>query len=359
MRDLQRRFICLGVSLFGMACPFLQGAGEPSAQWSSALDLPTELGHATGVYFPANGRFYAMGGRMSDSRGGDVTTPYEYNPETNAWAFKTAPFPDNQVSHMACGVLSADDKPYIYCVGGIAVGGSTNATRRVFRYDPVADKIQTVGIDPWNESAPDTLPGGFAVVGNKLYILGGFNIGNNVTDRIFEFSPERTIGTQWARKTAVLPVPLGFVPAATVGDRIYTAGGYLFSPCKFTETANSYVFDPAKDSIAPIANIPRATGETRAVTVEGEMWIVGGRRTAPEPAAEVNIYNPETGQWRLGSPLSQGQYGFAVASDDKNVFIAGGYKVPGAPLKTTRIHGGSSKSSQAPVIAPAVGSVTP
>ena len=35
-----------------------------------------------------------MGGRMSDTPGVDMITPYEYDPNTNTWAFKTAPFPD-------------------------------------------------------------------------------------------------------------------------------------------------------------------------------------------------------------------------------------------------------------------------
>src|SRR3954466_1314701 len=90
---------------------FLQGA--PTANWSGSPDLPTELVRATGVYFPANGRFYALGGRPSDAFGSEMTTPYEYNPKTNTWAFKTAPFPDNQVCNMACGVLNAGRTPYI------------------------------------------------------------------------------------------------------------------------------------------------------------------------------------------------------------------------------------------------------
>ncbi len=107
MRDFQLRFTrlrLLTVSLLLASCQFLPGA--PAASWSSSPDLPTDLVRATGVYFPANGRFYAMGGRMSDAFGSDMTTPYEYNPKTNTWTFKTAPFPDNQVCNMACGVLT-------------------------------------------------------------------------------------------------------------------------------------------------------------------------------------------------------------------------------------------------------------
>jgi len=279
-----------------------------------------------------------MGGRTSDAFGSEMTTPYEYNPKTNSWRFMTAPLPDNQVCNMACGVLGVGKTPYIYCVGGTTGGGATTATNRVFRYNPVTDIIETVGIQPWSESAPNTLPSGFAVVQNKLYILGGFTIGNEVTNRIFEFTPENSVGSQWTQKSATLPVALAYIPAAAMGNLIYTAGGSTFAPCNLTETTNSYVYDPVKDSISLIANIPRAAGETHAVSVGNEMWVLGGGRIAPNPSSEVNIYNPSTGEWRVGLPLSNGQRNFAVASDGARVFVAGGYDSSTTPTNKARTY---------------------
>ena len=200
-----------------------------------------------------------------------------------------------------------------------------------------------MGIEPWNESAPNTLPGGFAVVQNKLYILGGFTIGNEVTNRIFEFTPEHSPGSQWAQKSATLPVALGYIPATTIGSLIFTAGGSTFAPCNLTETNNSYVYDPVKDLIFPIASIPRATGETQAITVGHEMWVLSGGRVGPNPSPEVNIYNPVTGQWRVGLPLSAGQRNFAAASDGARVFVAGGYNTSIIPLKTAQVYGDTSR----------------
>jgi len=355
MRDSQLGFTRLGalsVSVLLASCQFLQGA--PAANWSSGSDLPTDLVRATGVYFPANGRFYAMGGRSSDTAGSDMPTPYEYHPNTNTWAFKSAPYPDNQVNNMACGVLSVGQTPYIYCVGGSAAG-TTAATTRVFRYNPVSDTMEITGIQPWNESAPDTLPGGFTVFQNKLYILGGLTLGTSATNRIFEFTPGNAVGSQWARKAATLPVALSFVPATTIGSLIFTAGGSTFTPCVLTETNNAYVYDPVRDSISLIANLPRTTAETQAVTVANEMWILGGGRTAPNPSAEANIYNPTTGQWRMGLALTAAERNFAAASDGTHVFLAGGYNSSITPLKTSQIYSDSSQISISPVINPDVG----
>jgi Kelch motif len=345
MKDSQFRFPlfkALSVLALLASSQLLQGA--PTANWSSSPpELPTELVRATGVYFPANGRFYVMGGRTSDAFGSEMTTPYEYNPKTNAWAFKTAPLPDNQVCNMACGVLNAGKIPYIYCVGGNTGGGAVTSTPRVFRYDPIADRVETLGIDPWNEKAPNTVPGGFAVVQNKLYILGGLTITSEATNRIFEFNPENAVGSQWTQKSATLPVGLAYIPATAIGSLIFTAGGSTFVPCNLTDTNHSFVYDPVKDVVSPIASIPRATGETHAVTVGHEMWVVGGGRTAPNPGPVVNIYDSLTGEWRTGPSLSAGQRNFAAASDGSHVLVAGGYSPTVAPTKTALILRDSSR----------------
>ena len=74
--------------------------------WSAGADLPSPGVRLAGVYFPANGKFYGMGGRSSDVAGSDFTHPFEYDPGTNTWTIKSATYPDNQVNNMACGVLN-------------------------------------------------------------------------------------------------------------------------------------------------------------------------------------------------------------------------------------------------------------
>jgi N-acetylneuraminic acid mutarotase len=138
-----------------------------------------------------------MGGRSSDNPGSEFTHPFEYDPGTNAWTQKSATYPDIQVNNIACGVLNESGTDFIYCVGGSDVASQTT-TGRVFRYDPVTDTLSTIG-DPWPPgAATTTLPGGFTVFNNKLYILGGFNIpGGNATNEIWEFDPTTNA---WRRK---------------------------------------------------------------------------------------------------------------------------------------------------------------
>ena len=145
-----------------------------------------------GVFFPANARFYGMGGRSSEMPGSDFVHPFEYDPFANTWTPRAATYPDNEVNNMACGILTDNGNPYIYCVGGSAAGNTT-ATDRVFRYDPVTDAITTVAA-PWPGDADGiTLPGGFTVFQNKLYILGGFQINTAMTDQIWKLTPGTNI----------------------------------------------------------------------------------------------------------------------------------------------------------------------
>ena len=115
-------------------------------------------------------------------------------------------------------VLNVTGGEYIYCVAGSAAGATT-ATDRVFRYNPITGSIITI-------TAPvgalgTILPGGFAVFNNKLYILGGFNINVGMVDTIWSYSDP----AGWVQKSAHLPTALGYIPTATVGTVITTAGG--------------------------------------------------------------------------------------------------------------------------------------
>ncbi len=306
-----------------------------SRDWLAGPDLPSPTIRGVGVFFPATGNFYVMGGRTSDSSGSDLTHPFVYFPQSNVWGLFGSTYPDNQVNNMACGVLTDAGTPYIYCVGGSAAGAVT-ATGRVFRFDPVANTLTTVAA-PWPGAGTTVLPGGFAVVQNKLYILGGFDINVAMTDTIWEFTP----GTNaWVQKSAHLPVPLGYIPTATVstpgGPRILTGGGSTGAVP--VDSTNSFSYNPIADSITTIASIPRATGETRGVNVDNQLWVLGGGRQSPNPSNEVDIYDPVTNTWSIGSPFTTARRNFPAATDGTRIWLAGGYANDNlTPLASTEI----------------------
>jgi len=325
LRLLTGLFLALaGVFQFGNPSAAFSGnysVEEGACGWSAGSDMPSVGVRAVGVYFPPNGKFYAVGGRASDSAGSDFTHPFEYDPASNTWTTKSATYLDNQVNNMSCGVLNDSGTDYIYCVGGSAAGATT-ATDRVFRYDPISDTISAVGASWPGDADQMTLPGGFSVFNNKLYILGGFQINLAMTDQIWEFTPP----SSWVQKNAVLPVQRGYVPATTIGSFIYTAGGSFWDGTTLQDTTDSFKYDPAADSITSIASIPRATAETRALNFNGEMYVMGGGRTAPNPSNEVDIYDPGSNSWSTGDPFVTARRNFPTDTDGTNrIWLAGGY----------------------------------
>jgi hypothetical protein len=161
-----------------------------------------------------------------------------------------------------------------------------------------------------------------------------------MTDKIYEFTP----GTnRWALKTATLPAPRGYVPTASYGELIYTAGGSLWDGTTLQDTTDSFVYDPVADSISTVASIPRATGETRAFLFgasphNSTISLMGGGRTPPKPSNEVDIYDPFTDTWTTGQPFVTARRNFATdTTHERWIYVAGGYDNTGVPVSSMEI----------------------
>jgi hypothetical protein len=309
--------------------------------WSPGGDLPFAGVRFAGAFYAANGKFYAMGGR--DASDVEFTNPFEYDPGTNTWTTKSATYPDAFTNNMACGVLTDSGTAYIYCVGGNNFATQTESGR-VFRYDPVADTITTVASN-WPPGDASTLPGGFTVFNNTLVILGGFDVANGVgTDQIWQFTPSPA---GWVQKSTVLPVPLGYIPTATIGSLIYTGGGADITGGALTDTTNSFVYDPVGNSINTITAIPRPTSNTRGLNLNGKMWVVGGQ--FPTPSNEVDIYDPVLNSWSLGPPMLTPRRNAAMDTDGtSHIWAAGGYDDTGVANITTEVLGQCGTPSPTP-----------
>jgi hypothetical protein len=300
------------------------GAGT----WNYGASFPYPVLRGAGLWYPATGRFYVLGGRQSDA-GGEVVNPHEYDPVTNTWITKTAAFADNRVANVVGAVLNAPGGGLrMYLIGGSAVGvpGMSDEVRL---YDPVADTITVLGSDPWPGSGGTILPGGAAVLNGKLYIFGGFDTAlTQMYDRIWEFDPNATAGSRWTLKSAVLPVPIGYIPVTAAGSYIYLAGGLAWGGTSFSDTNQTQRYDPVADTLTTLTPIPRATGGTRAVLApDGKIWVLGGGRNAPNPSNQVNVYDPATDTWSLGPSFIMRRRDAASDIDPATgrIYMVGGY----------------------------------
>jgi plastocyanin len=357
---------CIVHCVIGMRGVINVSGGCTPSGWSAGPDMPTPLVRAVGVYFQADGNFYTMGGRISDAMGDDFQHVLQYNPTSNSWTQMASTLPDNEMNNMACGVLAVSGTPLIYCVGGSAAT-QTTATARVFTYDPATDTPTLLGSDDWPGDAAGTiLPGGFTVANNKLYILGGFNINVASTNEIWEFDPNAAAGSRWTQKVNT-PEGIMYAPTCTIDGTIYVGGASDWDPVGATviDTTNSFSFDPVANTIGAIAAIPRATGETRGLNFNGQMYVMGGGRVAPNPSNEVDIYDPGTNTWTIGDPFSNARRNFPTDTDGTTrIWLSGGYDVDGVtPLASMEIFcaaGATPTPTPSPTATPTVApSATP
>src|SRR6266436_4386205 len=279
-----------------------------------------------------------MGGRTSDLVGSDFQHVLRYSPASNSWTQMGVTLPDNFMNNMACGVLAVSGTPSIYCVGGSFATGTT-ATPRVFGYNPVTDTSTVLTGDDWPGAMGTILPGGFTVFNNKLYILGGFNISVGSTNQIWQFDPTAAVGAKWLQRTNT-PVGIMYAPTCAIGGIIYVGGASDFQGGLVVDTTNSFSFNPATNTIGSIAAIPRATGETRGLTFNGKMLVMGGGRVAPNPSNIVNIYDPVGNMWTTGNPVpsfTNARRNFPTDTNGTNhIWLAGGYE-PTAPAADMEI----------------------
>src|SRR5205814_2666918 len=164
----------------------------------------------------------------------------------------------------------------------------------------------------------------FSVFNITRVILGGIDIPNGIgIYQMWQFTPSPA---GWVQKSAVLPVPLGYLPTTTIGSLIYTGGGADITGGALTDTTNSFVYDPMADSINTIADIPRPTSNTRAVNFCNLMYVLGGAFNAL--SNEVDIYDPGSNTWSVGIPFAIAGCNFAADTDvTNNIWKAGGYSV--------------------------------
>ena len=290
-------YFCFAHCVIGMTGVVNVSGGCAPSGWSAGADMPTPGVRSAGVYFPANGKFYAMGGRASDTAGSEFTHPFEYDPSTNTWTTKAATYPDNHGEQHGLRRAHRRRDAVHLLRGRLGSSAARPRTGRVFRYDPVTDTISPVAA-PWPAGCGMILPGGFTCLQNKLYILGGFD----TVTAMARDQPDLGVYScpaGWVQKSTVLPVPLGYIPTTTIGSLIYTGGGSDITAATLTDTTNSFVYDPVANTIGTIAAIPRATGETRALNFNGQMLVMGGGRTAPNPSNEVDVYDPGTNAGQL------------------------------------------------------------
>lgn len=198
----------------------------------------------------------------------------------------------------------------IFVIGGFAEDGTTVPAVQV--YDAAADA--------WLDG-PD-LPVGVnhpmsAVLDGTVYVFGGY-LGpglSSPTDRAFALR-----GSRWI-ELPPMPEPRAAAGAAAAGERLYVVGGVGPSGL----AGSTLVFEPGTDRWTTAAGLPTPREHLGVGSFEYLVYAVGGRTGGiGTNLAAAEVFDPETGAWRLLPEMPSARGGIAAAATGNGFIVAPG-----------------------------------
>ncbi len=206
--------------------------------------------------------------------------------------------------------------------------GDTNLTR-----------IYNIASNSWSFGSPAPGPAsseGTAVShGDSMYALGGRNGAGNDNNRYAPATDTWTV-------LAPMPTARDGLGAAVVGDGIYAIGGrpQTAGPCTGfgSEIATVERYDIPTNTWSTVAQLPSARSDVGAIDHGGKIYVFGGC-AGGVPTNEVDIYNPVTDTWSLGTPMPTARapfYGVGIKGD--GIYVMGGENAFGAPSAANEVY---------------------
>ncbi len=133
-------------------------------------------------------------------------------------------------------------------------------------------------------------------------------------------------GGAWT-PTVTLPQPRLLASAHVVGDKIYVVGGYS-SANPFTTHGQVLEYDPAGNTLTPLSSMNTPVYAAGSFVKDGRIWVLGGGTTSFQAQSDaIQIYDPAIDRWATSNsrlPLAMRSFQAEVIGDD--VYLVGGYQ---------------------------------
>lgn len=253
-----------------------------SNSWRSAASAPVPLNHPNAA--AVNGDIYLLGGLEVAPSGVWSATPacWVWESAKDKWR-AIEPMPASEARGSA---VTAVHDGIIYLAGGMTglepfAGGKQGTVDIVSAFDTRAGKWIT--LPPSARAIPEGRDhAGGAMVGGKLYVLGGRKEGqHNVKDTVFVLNVadrgKKGLESGWTTRHGRMPTPRGGLVAAAIGDKVFTFGGEgntdEGSNGVFNETE---VYDISEDKWKKLAPMQLPRHGLSAVAMKDKVYLPGG-----------------------------------------------------------------------------------
>jgi Kelch motif len=201
---------------------------------------------------------------------------------------------------------------YIYTVGGQR---PNSGEPQFLRFDPRTGEYR---VEPELPVAIDHVVA--AAHDGEVIVASGYINGETATNRMWAYSPK----TRRWRKLPSMRYPRGAAAGATVGDKLYVAGGVYeygneHEPYRLLEI---YDFQTHRWTQGP--DMPTARHHFGVGVIEGKLYFAGGRQEDKLNLDAFEEFDPATDRWSVLPPVPTGTGSPAVTAVDGRVVVAGG-----------------------------------
>ncbi|UCE37533.1 MAG: hypothetical protein JSW00_19105 [Thermoplasmata archaeon] len=201
------------------------------------------------------------------------------------------------------GAAVVNDK--IYVLGGYNLDINEE-------YDPVTDTWTTKSPMPHPHAYP-----GVAVVKNKIYVMGGDEGGGSGT-AIDVYDP---ITDNWTTK-APMPSKRRYFGVGVVADKIYLIGGDASS---LEENESVMEYDPITELWTKKTSMPIIRGKLGVTVLDNKIYAIGGQDgDGWQDENETQVYDPVTDNWTIKTSMLRENSWFGIGVLDNKIHIVGG-----------------------------------
>lgn len=306
--------------------PIYANGSLGSWQTTASLISTSGLRYVSGATY--NGYMYILGGREESTSSDVATVQYakiqppgaitNYTSTTNVGASVAA----NKVTSNGTVVYGQ----CIYSVGGYYWNGSAQYTNAVFSASINSDGSLSAWTQSPNNMIYAAAGSGYAVSGNRLYVIGGYNgVGSQIQSTTLNSSTCST-GTWQQDATGYTPGNVGNHSAAAYNGYLYVVGtGGGTSSQVYSAQVNS---DGTLGAWTQVSSLNTTRNKESMIVVGGYLYVAGGVDSGGNNLASVEyakITGPGTlGSWTTTNSLSVGRSNFALVVHNGYIYALGG-----------------------------------
>lgn len=166
--------------------------------------------------------------------------------------------------------------------------------------------------------------GELAVVGRELHFFGG--VDSNRVDKGNHWVLPLDGGIGWT-PAAPLPNPRSHLGDAVVGNKIYAIGGQRDTDRDLVTQNSVHMWDPANpNNWTPVASLPDGRSHIGAATfvINNRIIVAGGEISHGKSVSKITAYNPLSNSWAELTPLPAPRHSGVAGNISNQIFYTTG-----------------------------------